>query len=226
MANNEWIADMPSVPEKLCSVEGCNRILLARSMCKYHYQKFSRSPIGKKEIAERPLQGPNGSYYRATIAPCIYADCIKMSVSTSIDRCELHKNVCMVPSCTRIPRGRHCPMHTHRLHDTGTVGDAVSKLGSDSAPKWKIDRDGYVYRHATIEGKGTRLFQHRVVMEQMLRRNLVAGENVHHKDLDRSNNDPSNLELWLTKQPTGARVEDLLPRYEEVLRRFKPELFK
>src|SRR4030095_11407521 len=39
------------------------------------------------------------------------------------------------------------------------------------------------------------LFEHRLVMERKLGRQLIPSELVHHKDENRSNNDPDNLEL-------------------------------
>lgn len=39
------------------------------------------------------------------------------------------------------------------------------------------------------------IFEHRLVMAEMLGRALLPGETVHHIDGDRSNNDPSNLQL-------------------------------
>ena len=54
-------------------------------------------------------------------------------------------------------------------------------------------------------------------MEQLLGRPLKKGENVHHKDGDRLNNDPSNLELWVKMQPPGQRVIDKVRFAIEVL---------
>jgi hypothetical protein len=72
-------------------------------------------------------------------------------------------------------------------------------------------RSGYVtgegYR-AFKNGGGKRILEHRQVMEQRLGRPLLRYENVHHKDGNRLNNDPANLELWNTSQPCGQRVED------------------
>ena len=65
------------------------------------------------------------------------------------------------------------------------------------------------------EGKRSRrargwVLEHRYVIEQLLGRPLLATETVHHKDGNRGNNDPSNLEMWVKPQPTGVRVSDLI----------------
>ncbi|MFZ1005621.1 MAG: HNH endonuclease, partial [Candidatus Sulfotelmatobacter sp.] len=78
--------------------------------------------------------------------------------------------------------------------------------------RWRpINPEGHVhstgYRRLHLRGGG-KAFQHRVIMSEMLKRELVEGENVHHKDGDRLNNAPSNLELWTKKQPPGQRVID------------------
>jgi hypothetical protein len=64
-------------------------------------------------------------------------------------------------------------------------------------------------RHLVPPGR-TKEFEHRLVMAEVLGRPLAADETVHHRNGDRLDNDPSNLELWSTAQPKGQRVRDKL----------------
>lgn len=61
-----------------------------------------------------------------------------------------------------------------------------------------------------VSVNGEPILEHRHVMETVLGRRLTEFENVHHKNGDKLNNDVSNLELWVTKQPKGQRVADLV----------------
>ena len=65
-------------------------------------------------------------------------------------------------------------------------------------------KSGYVAR--SHEGK-TEL-QHRRVMEDHLGRKLHLYENIHHKNGVKDDNRLENLEIWITRQPKGQRVED------------------
>jgi hypothetical protein len=66
--------------------------------------------------------------------------------------------------------------------------------------------------------------EHRLVMARKMGRPLLPGEQPHHKNLIRSDNDPDNLELWLTSQPSGARVTDLLEWSLGLLDRYMPDV--
>ena len=55
------------------------------------------------------------------------------------------------------------------------------------------------------------MFEHRLVMEQLLGRRLLPTEEVHHLDGNKQNNSPSNLELWERPHPkNGSKILDVV----------------
>lgn len=47
-------------------------------------------------------------------------------------------------------------------------------------------------------------------MEGMLGRELLTGESVHHKNGERADNRPSNLELWVGPTRYGQRATEVV----------------
>lgn len=84
-------------------------------------------------------------------------------------------------------------------------------VGADN-PAWnggrRIRADGYVLIWTP---DGERL-EHRVVMERNLGRALRAEEVVHHRDGDKSNNSPENLEVMSQSEHASLHAPDLLAR--------------
>lgn len=113
---------------------------------------------------------------------------------------------CKSPGCDRIHYGRgYCKPH-HMRFLRGGEEMAAKPIRRKDWSKKEPNHLGYI--DILVDGKV--VAEHRHVMSQHLGRPLLRSESVHHKNGIRHDNSLDNLELWVTYQPSGQRVEDLL----------------
>lgn len=106
-----------------------------------------------------------------------------------------------------------CTTHEQRLRIKGDV------LADLPLKNWAPRGSGHIstsgYRR--VGHKGRKVQAHRLVMEELLGRELLPEETVHHVNGVRDDNRPENLELWSSSQPPGQRVEDKLAWAREII---------
>lgn len=120
--------------------------------------------------------------------------------------------ICAINDCESPVRARDlCSAHYQKWHKYGDALYVFQPKNNKTDP----------YIRIFIDGKSK--LEHRHVMEQYLRRDLLPHENVHHINGDRKDNHIENLELWSTSQPPGQRIEDKINWAIELLSIYQPE---
>jgi hypothetical protein len=132
---------------------------------------------------------------------------------------------CPVEGCERLQQ--KCGLCQKHYAAKLRHGDpAVRKYGEYGAGHLTAAGYRVVYApQAASASKTGYLPEHRLVMEEILGRALRKEEHVHHKNGQRADNRPENLELWVLtpRQPKGQRVEDLLAWAKEIVHRYDGE---
>lgn len=220
---------------KLCSVDGCRRKKYARDLCEAHYRRRRRTGSVDEHVSIGDTAEPK---------PCMAEGCSNFSTERGL--CHGHylrlirngdvradrplgkqvNGVCIVDGCSNRATARGlCPTHRARKSKHGDVKADV--------PIKQVEGTGYVTRHGYrvvpipredrwLTHHNRTEFEHRYVMSKMLGRPLTRDESVHHRNGQRLDNRPENLELWSRYQPKGQRVSDKLEYALELLQRYLP----
>jgi len=192
----------------ICQIQGCSRPHMAKGWCGYHYN------------TARNHGDPLFLDARAG-AVCQADECFKPAGRSGFCKphylkerrkqgLQVRRGSCSFEGCGAPHQAKgFCEDHYYRW----------KRYGDPAHPVRYRKGTGHVtpegYRVFTINKRT--VFEHRLVVERSLGRELLPEENVHHRNGDRLDNRLTNLELWSTSQPSGQRVSDKIAWAKEIL---------
>lgn len=223
-----------------CTVNGCSKPSYRKELCTGHYQRLRNKG---DVLAHIPLRRS------VKHTACIENGCSGRPEGYGYCRkhYKQHKNRdtltavrfldrrCSIEDCGRPHYSRGlCEAHYHRFLRDGDSRESEPVKDRACDGSGYVSPTGYriIYReHPNANSVGA-IAEHRFVVAEYLKRPLLKGEEVHHRNGVRVDNTvgacvirsscdctggPHNLELWSKSQPAGQRVSDKIRWAEEIL---------
>jgi hypothetical protein len=221
-----------------CKEVGCIRGHYARGWCAMHYKRWLRTGSPERE-AHRPDCSVGGCDNPAKTRGWCHAHYQRWRRYGDVQavvplRSHDVSRTCVVDGCEGRPHARGaCGAHYQRIRTRGSAEEGTP-LGELPRPAPPRTSKGWItagYRYVPVDdderhlaGGALYLAEHRLIMARQLCRPLSSEETVHHRNGDRLDNRPENLELWSSAQPAGQRVSDKIGWALGLLARYAPEL--
>ena len=194
-----------------CVEESCEGSVKSRGLCNKHYLRLLRKGGPGLRCTE---QGCDALSRKAKL-------CLR-HYERAVETGGIGGEVCEFPACGRASTAKGLCQTHYMQRRSGKKLSEIRASGDWGA--WFTNPKGYRQRKRTVDGVTEKQLEHRLVMSEILGRELLPEENVHHKNGVRDDNRPENLEVWNKSQPAGQRPQDKVENALEILSLYAPHL--